>query len=205
MQLDLLIFAYEWIYFFFTIILFLNFFLVRNAWKLCMAAPEQREFLLFPRTALACGLQAQKEASLLVEHMLQADTFFDTHYNFQQFHFQHIVLTLLHCPCSSLPWGVLLCIFWDLTSVLFSSQLLGHLRFIVLKFDISAFCSPCHACRVPSLHSLCAVALPTAVPWFAALYDVLMRLRHVGHIAAREVPCRYLGAFMNKVFPVSPV
>lgn len=75
----------------------------------------------------------------------------------------------------------------------------------MLKCDISAFCSPCHACRVPSLRSLGAVALPTAVPWFAALYNVLMRLRHVGHVAAQGVPCRYLGAFMNKVFSISPV
>lgn len=89
--------------FFFTTILFLNFFLIRNAWKLCVAAAEQREFLLFPRTApCARGLQAQK-ASLLVEHMLQTYTFFDTHYNFEQFHFQHVVLTLLHYPCSSPP------------------------------------------------------------------------------------------------------
>lgn len=62
----------------------------------------------------------------------------------------------------------------------------------MLIFDISVFCSPCYACRVPSLHSLCAVAPPTAVPWFAALYNVLMMLRHVGHIAAREVPCQHV-------------
>lgn len=101
-------------------------------------------------------------------------------------------LNLAALPLFFPPWDVLLCIFWDLASVLFSSQFLGHLRFIVLIFDISAFCSPCHACRVPSLHSLCAVAPPTAVPWFAALYNVLMRLRHMGHIAAREVPCQHV-------------
>lgn len=136
------------------------------------------------------ALQTLKQVSWLVEYTLWTYIFCD--YNFQQFQFQQMILTLLHYLCSFSPQDVLAYIFQDLSSVCLDLKLLpwtSETYIVLAVFDISVFCFARCACKIHSVLHLCCSTLCncSALCLGLLLYNILMRSEHVRYITASLV------------------
>lgn len=162
-----------------------------------MVAPEPRKRIAaFPqyRGMDISALQTLKQVSWLVEYTLWTYIFCD--YNFQQFQFQQMILTLLHYLCSFSPQDVLAYIFQDLSSVCLDLKLLpwtSETYIVLAVFDISVFCFARCACKIHSVLHLCCSTLCncSALCLGLLLYNILMRLEHVRYITASLVHSQY--------------